>query len=200
MHRAALALVTLILVSIASASVWATPTPETARLRRLHPKAEKYRVARQDTSMEAGAARTFVAAPVNVTRDVVTDYARYARMIPRFEQARIVGRRGDKTDVYLRVPILKGAATIWAVLRFNPPRQVDDGDYVITAKMLSGNVKRFDAVYWIRRVDDASSQLHLEMLIEPKFPAPKSIVADQVAGACKNAVSHLRADAEKRNN
>lgn len=198
MHRAALAAITAIFLTLASSGVGAATTPETARLRSLHPKAEKYRVARKDTSLEAGAARTYVAAPVAVTRKIVTDYARYAAMIPRFEQARVVGRRGNKTDVYLRVPILKGAATIWAVLRFEAPRELGNGDYIVTAKMLSGNVKRFDAVYRIRKIDDSSSQLHLEMLIEPKFPAPDSIVADQVAGACKNAVSHLRADAEKR--
>ncbi|MBN1606144.1 MAG: hypothetical protein JW940_05900 [Polyangiaceae bacterium] len=198
MHRVALALFTAILVSLATPGVGATSTPETPRLRNLHPKAEKYRVARKDTSMQAGAARTYVAAPVEATRHSVTDYAHYAQMIPRFEQARIVGRHGNKTDVYLRVPILKGAATIWAVLRFEPPREVGNGDVIVTAKMLSGNVKRFDAVYRIWKIDEASSQLHLEMLIEPKFPAPNSIVADQVAGACKNAVSHLRADAEKR--
>jgi hypothetical protein len=198
MQRAALALVTAILVSLATSGVAATPTAETPRLKGLHPKAEKYRVAHKGTSMQAGAARTYVTAPVEVTRNSVTDYAHYAQMIPRFEQARIVGRHGDKTDVYLRVPILKGAATIWAVLRFDPPREVGNGDFVVTARMLSGNVKRFDAVYRIRKIDGKSSQLHLEMLIEPKFPAPNSIVADQVAGACRNAVSHLRADAEKR--
>jgi hypothetical protein len=198
MQRAALALITVMLVSLATWGVGATSTAETPHLRSLHPKAEKYRVSRKGTSMQAGAARTYVKAPVEVTRSSVTDYAHYAQMIPRFEQARIVARHGDKTDVYLRVPILKGAATIWAVLRFEPPRAIGNGDYVVTARMLSGNVKRFDATYRIWKIDEVSSQLHLEMLIEPKFPAPKSIVADQVAGACKNAVSHLRADAEKR--
>lgn len=198
MRRILIALVAASMLALGTPAVHAAPTAETPRLKHLHPKAEKYRVAHQGVSQDAGAARIFIEAPVEVTRSVVTDYRHYARMIPKFEQARIVGRKGSKTDVYLRVPILKGAAKIWAVLRFDPPRRVAGGGYVVTAKMLKGNVKRFEAVYRIVKINAQSSQLHLEMLIEPDFPAPNFVVADQVAGACDNAVRHLRHTAELR--
>lgn len=198
MRRIRIALAAVGILALGATSVGAAPTSETPRLKGLYPAAEKYRVARRGVDQEAGAARVYVEAPAEVTRSVVTDYRHYADMIPKFEQARIVGRKGDKTDVYLRVPILKGAAKIWAVLRFDPPRQLDNGDYVVIAKMLKGNVKRFEAVYRILQVDSRSSQLHLEMLIEPSFPAPNFVVADQVAGACDNAVKRLRNRAEQR--
>jgi ribosome-associated toxin RatA of RatAB toxin-antitoxin module len=186
------------MVALGAPAGHAAPTAETPRLKHLHPKAEKYHVSHKGKQQDAGAARIYIEAPVEVTRSVVTDYRRYADMIPRFEQARVLGRRGDKTDVYLRVPILKGAAKIWAVLRFDPPRRVKGGGYVVTATMLKGNVKRFEAVYRIVKINARSSQLHLEMLIEPNFPAPNFVVADQVAGACDNAVRNLRKTAERR--
>src|SRR5689334_1130015 len=96
-------------------------------------KVERYEVA--GNGARAGAARTVVEAPREVVRSVVTDYNRYTDFITRFRSAKIVGKSGDKTDVYLQVPIMNGTVKIWAVVRFDPPKQVGN-DLVITSKML----------------------------------------------------------------
>src|SRR5689334_23786653 len=74
-----------------------------------------YEVRVPNVSLSAGAARARVASTHETLRSVVTDYAHYSQIITRFEKARIVGKVGQQTDVYLEVPILHGATKVWAV-------------------------------------------------------------------------------------
>lgn len=159
-------------------------------------------VIRYETKMDAadvpvGAARASVKAPPSVVRAVVTDYSKYGKIITRFEQARVVGKSGDKTDVYLQVPILKGAAKIWAVVRFDPPRRVGNEE-IIRGKLVKGNVKRLDAIWRIRPVDDKNTELDLELFIVPQMPAPRSLVLSEERGAAGKAVADTRKEAERR--
>jgi hypothetical protein len=157
-------------------------------------KAERYTVAAAGT--QAGGGRVLVAAPLEVATRVTTDFARYSTMIPRFEQARVVGKSGKKTDVYLRIPILKGAGTIWVVVRFDPPRQVSPDEVVIEGRMVKGNVRRFDATYRLKRMSPETTQLSLEMLLVPKLPFPSGAVAAEASKAARSAVSKIRDAAE----
>jgi hypothetical protein len=175
----------------------ATPSAESERLIRIRPRAERYTLKASGTSIEIGAARVHVKAPLELTKNTVTDYARYGVLIDTFEKARVVGRQGDQTDVYLRVPILEGAARIWALMRFDPPRKVSGDEYVVSAKMLKGNIKRFEATYRIRRIDAGNTQLNLEMLIVPSLPVPGSLVTTEVTKASDRAVCSLRDGTER---
>jgi ribosome-associated toxin RatA of RatAB toxin-antitoxin module len=158
-------------------------------------KTERYDVKTQGLS--AGAARTVVLAPDGVVRSVVTDFSKYDSFISRFKQAKVVGKVGDKTDVYLQVPIMNGAVKIWAIVRFDPPKQ-SGNDQVISGKMVKGNVKRLDAVWRIHKVNDESTELRLELLIVPDLPVPESLVLPEVRYAADKAVSGTRDEAERR--
>lgn len=162
-----------------------------------HRKVQRYEVKVPNSDIEAGGAKAKVQAPTSVVRSVVTDYAKYAKVISKFEQARVVGKSGDRTDVYLQVPILKGAAKIWAVVRFDQPQRNDKAE-VVRAKMVKGNVKRLDAVWRIREVDAQNSELELELLIVPDMPAPRSLVVSEARGAAAKAVTDARREAERR--
>ena len=135
--------------------------------------------------------------PVAVVRSVVLDYKNYPSFISRFEKARVVGRSGDKTDVYLQVPILKGAAKVWAIVRFEPVAQVNGGE-VIVGHMIKGNVKRLDATWRLRKIDEASTRVALELLIVPDMPVPGSLVVPEVRFAAAKAVEGSRDESEKR--
>jgi len=176
-------------LALGAAPADARPSAEASRLMKSR-AAELYTL--KVDKLLAGGGRVHVAAPLEAATRVATDYGRYSQMINQFEQSRIVGKHGKQTDVYMRVPILKGAGKIWAVMRFDPPRQVSQDEYVITGTLLRGNVKRFDATYRIRRIDDSNTQLNLEMLIVPRLPFPNSAVAAEVSKACRSAVRQLR--------
>lgn len=156
-----------------------------------------YEVRVPNVALSAGAARARVASTHETVRSVVTDYAHYSQIITRFEKARIVGKVGQQTDVYLEVPILHGASKVWAVLRFDPPK-AEGSELVIRSRMVKGNVKRLDATWRVRKVDETSADLALELLIVPDLPAPSSLIVSEVRRAAARAVSGARSEAERR--
>jgi ribosome-associated toxin RatA of RatAB toxin-antitoxin module len=145
----------------------------------------------------AGAARAIVKASHAVVRSVVTDFGRYEDFITRFQSAKVVGKVGDKTDVYLKVPILEGTVKIWAVVRFEPPKK-DGADEIVVGRMVKGNVKRLDAIWRIRKLDDKSTELRLELTIVPDLPVPNALVLPEVRFAAAKAVGGTRDEAERR--
>ena len=151
-----------------------------------------------NVGMNAGAARVRANARPTVVRSVVTDYARYSSIITSFQQARIVGRSGEMTDVYLEVPILKGAGSIWAVVRFGPPETQGDQE-VVRGRLVKGNVKRLDATWRIQKIDETGSELRLDLLIVPDLPVPKSLITSELRKAAGKAVNAARNEAERRN-
>jgi ribosome-associated toxin RatA of RatAB toxin-antitoxin module len=164
-------------------------------------EAQRYEVQTPFSKIKAGAARVQVRAPLDKVHQVVSDFGAYSAHISRFEKAKVVGRHGDSTDVYLQVPILKGAAKVWAVVRFEPAKKSGDGDEVIVGHMLQGNVKRLDARWHLAKVDDATTKLDLELLIVPDLliPVPGSLITGEVAYAAEKAVRGIRSRSEQIN-
>jgi len=191
------ALTLLACTLFSSVSVAAAPAagPELQKWR----KVDRFDVKTPYSDTNAGAARGNVDAPEDVVREVVLDYKNYASFISRFEKSRVVGRSGDKTDVSLQVPILKGAAKVWAIVRFEPVKQVD-GSEIVEGHMVNGkgNVKRLDAKWRLKKLDDTTTQVVLELLIVPDMPVPDSLVVPEVRFAAAKAVEGSRDEAEKR--
>jgi ribosome-associated toxin RatA of RatAB toxin-antitoxin module len=157
----------------------------------------RYTIRTPNSDIDAGAARIRVNASSEALLGVVTDYAHWDQFITRFQKVRVVGHTADTVDVYMQVPILKGAAKIWAVVRFTAPKEVGT-ERVVEGHMVKGNVDRLDAKWRILQVDAKTSELHLQMLIVPKLPLPGSLVTGEVAYAADKAVIDVRTAAEKR--
>jgi len=155
-------------VFVALGFVGASPASASDR-----PDPERYEVQTPRSDIKAGGSRAAVHAPLQIVSKIVTNFDGYSGYIKRFEKAKVIGRHGNKTDVYLQVPIMKGAAKVWAVVRFEPPQPNRAGDSVlVVGRMLKGNVKKLDARYRISRIDDQNTKLDLELLIEPDFVVP----------------------------
>jgi hypothetical protein len=160
-----------------------------------------------ESNRPAGGARTVVSASPNLVKSVVLDFEHYAiyfdpdkgRNPQRRWASRIVGKSGDKTDVYLEVPILKGAAKIWAIVRFDPPKKVGDTE-VVSGRLIKGNVEKLSAKWTMRPTDDNSTSLQLEFLVVPKLPVPDSLLSNEARSAAFKAVSGMKGEALKRAN
>jgi ribosome-associated toxin RatA of RatAB toxin-antitoxin module len=159
---------------------------------------QRYEAATPVSSIKAGGARVQVHAPIEVVERVIQDYGSWSRHIGKFEKAKVVGRRGDRTHVYLQVPILKGATRIWVVAEFEPIKRTDNGD-VLVARMLKGNVKRLDARWRLSKIDDQNTKVELELLLEPDWPlpVPNSLVTEEAMNAAEQAVDGHRKAAER---
>ena len=185
-------------LALSASAAAAKPTEEARRLIERR-DAERYRVSAPGTSVQAGAARVHVAAPIEVVRDVVTDFGSYSRHIKKFNKTHVVGKSGANTDVYMQVPILKGVAKVWAIVRFEPPKKSAEGEEIIEGTMVKGNVKRLDARVRLTKIDDKNTQLNIELLIVPDLPVPGSLVTGEVAYAADEAVMGLRNRSEALN-
>ena len=192
-RASALTLIACTLLSSMSVAAAPAPGPELSQWR----KVDRFDVKTPFADMNAGAARVNVDAPVDLVRQVVLDYKNYQYFMTRFEKSFVVGRTGDKTDVYLRVPILKGAAKVWAIVRFEPVK-LQNGTEVVVGHMIKGNVKRLDATWRLKKIDDLTTQVVLELLIVPDMPVPDSLVVPEVRFAAAKAVEGSRDEAEKR--
>lgn len=159
-------------------------------------KAQRYTVRTPYSSIEAGAARIDVAAGSQQVSEIVCDFGNYTKLTDKFDKSRIIGHSGANTDVYLQVPILKGAAKIWAVVRFEPIHAAN-GEQILAGHLIKGNVERLDATWKIRSLGDRQSHVELELLIVPKLPVPGSIVTGEVAYAADKAVTGVRDRAER---
>lgn len=157
---------------------------------------ERYSVAVPGASIRAGGGMTAVHAPLSVVEKVVGDYAHYADFMPRFQKSRIVGKTAEGTDVYLQVPILHGAATVWAVTRFAPPVKDANGERIEARMNGQGNVDDMRAVWRLKAIDDTHTLLKLELLIVPKLPLPGSVVTPELEYAADQAVTSARDRAE----
>lgn len=191
----AIALLACTLLGSVPAAAAPAPGPELQKWREV----SRFNVQTKHAKINAGAARVNVDAPEETVRSVVLDYKNYAKFMTRFEKSQVVGRSGDKTDVYLQVKILKGAANIWAVVRFEPIKQVDGGEELV-GHMVKGNVKRLDATWRLKKLDEATTQVTLELLIVPDLPlpVPDSLVEPEVRYAAAKAVEGSRTEAERR--
>jgi len=158
-----------------------------------------------ESNRPAGGARTLVYASPELVKTVVLDFAHYANYFDpdkgknpsRRWASRVVGKSGDKTDVYLEVPILKGAAKIWAIIRFDAPKTVGDTE-IVSGQMIKGNVDKLSAKWKLRRTADNDTELQLEFLVVPKLPVPDSLLSNEARSAAFKAVSGMKGEALKR--
>lgn len=158
-----------------------------------------------ESNRPAGGARTLVYASPELVKSVVLDFGNYAHYFDpdkgknpqRKWASRVVGKSGDKTDLYLEVPILKGAAKIWAIIRFDAPQKIGDSE-VVVGHMIKGNVDKLSAKWKMRRTPDGDTELQLEFLVVPKLPVPDSLLSNEARSAAYKAVSGMKGEALKR--
>ncbi|MBK9259006.1 MAG: hypothetical protein IPM54_04150 [Polyangiaceae bacterium] len=170
---------------------------EATRLER-RGRAERYtrKTTSPKNSIDTGGAAIYVHAPIDVVRRVVTDYRNYEKVIKPFKKSKLLSRNKGISEVYLEVPILHGAATVWVVALIGQPVVVGNEEQ-ITARMLRGNVDDFRAVWHLRAVDSQHTIVKLDLLVDPKLPAPASLVTPELCTAAENAVSGVRKQSEK---
>jgi hypothetical protein len=172
---------------------WAPPAADPLAVE-LHKLArdKKTHFVEATTKKTWGRGEIFVDAPLKDVRAAVLDYGNWSTSIPRFEKAKVLDRKPDgTTEVYLRMPILKGAATIWVVERFAPPVAEGKGEKVV-GKMVKGNVDDLQAVWHYRPIDGTHTVLTLEILVVPKMAVPDAVMTKQLENAAGEGCLGIR--------
>ena len=155
----------------------------------------RYRKPVAGSNFDAGGAWILVNAPVDVVRKVVQRFDRYDRLIPRLEQSRVVARRHGATDVYLRAPVLHGAVTLWAVIRFNPIEKLGVVERM-SSELVEGNLLSWNAEWRLIPCGEERTLIKLEILTDVNIPFPSSLIAPELAYIADKAVTAVRDRAE----
>lgn len=150
-----------------------------------------------ENPIDTGGAAILIHAPIETVRPIITGYGQYKKYVPTFEQSRLIGKKDGESEVYFDVPVLNGAAHIWAVVRMAKPKATPEGE-VITGRLVKGNVEDFRTIWRLRKVDDKTTIAKLELLVDPEIPLPASFVTHHLQEAAVKGVTAIRKEAEKR--
>jgi ribosome-associated toxin RatA of RatAB toxin-antitoxin module len=119
-----------------------------------------------------------VAAPLEKVRETVLDFSPYPEFMPEYSKAKLLGRTPTGArDVYMEMITLGGLVRLW--FRIEVPKPVvEDGWEVYTSKYVEGNVKEAFASWRMRAKDPNTTELALEVFMQPNVPLPSSLLND----------------------
>ncbi len=140
-----------------------------------------------------GHAEALVDAPADKLAKTAVEFGKYKELHRKFKTARVIGKEGDQTDVYMRYPVTIGPVTIelYEVMRFAPDRAAN-GTHVIEARGIKGDMKRGHTLITIRPVDAKHSLIEVDILLVPVLPAPQSYVDEELRDGAQDFVNGLR--------
>jgi ribosome-associated toxin RatA of RatAB toxin-antitoxin module len=160
------------------------------------PVAESLPVAGSD--LVHGRTAVVVKAPIQRVREAVFDFAHYAEFMPHYTSCKVLGRTpSGARDVYMEVEALHGVVKMWAEIEVPKPVVGPDGAETIETRFIKGNVKLFLATWRLRKVDDASTELSLEVFLDPGLSLPPGLVnRENLTGSTRGVVA-MRGHAEQ---
>lgn len=134
-----------------------------------------------------GRAQIYVDAPMSDVRAAILDYGNWSTFIKKFQKSKLLKKEANgAAEVYLQMPILKGAATLWAVEKFEPPVAEGKGEKIV-GKYQKGNVEDLQAIWHYRPIDDSHTVVTLEIFVQPKLAVPDSLMVSQREDAAGEA-------------
>ena len=140
-----------------------------------------------------GHAEVLVGAPIEQVVAAVTNYNAYKDLAPeKLHNAKVVGKEGASTDVYMQVPIMHGLVNLWQVIRFAPVQNAGANVQVVEGKFVrGGSVKDANVLFTMRKVDANTTLLKMDLLIRPSVPAPESAIDEELRDTALKAVDAL---------
>jgi len=140
-----------------------------------------------------GHAEALVEATPEQLVKTATEFSKYRELHRKFKTARVIGKEGDQTDVYMRYPVQLGPMTIelYEVMRFSPDRTTG-GTHTIEARGIKGDMKRGHTLITVRPVDAKHALITVDILLVPTLPAPQSYVDEELRDGAEDFVDGIR--------
>jgi hypothetical protein len=141
-----------------------------------------------------GHAEALVDATADKVRDTALDFAHYKDLHRKLQNARVVGKDENGTDVYMKLPVKIGPFSFeqWSVMRFGPARALPGGGWVVEGRETKGNMKDGHLVITVRPVDAKHALLKVDLLLVPSMPAPQSMIDEELRDAAVDFANGLK--------
>jgi len=195
--RVLAALFVLALPVAAHADGASHPDPQVARLLDAK-KTLNWNQAIGGSNQRYGHAEALVDAPADVVAKKAQAFGEYKTFHRKFAAARVIGKEGDKTDVYMRYPVTIGALTInlSETMRFAPVKSVGNAYVVEGNALLKGDMKAGHTIITVKPIDAKHSLLQVDVLLVPKLPAPQSFIDEELRDGALDFVNGLKDKAQ----
>ncbi len=146
-----------------------------------------------------GRSAAIVRAPIQRVRDAVNDFAHYAEFMPHYQSCKLLGRTASGArDVYMQVEALNGVVKMWAEIEMPvKPAVSADGVETFETRFVKGNVKDLAATWRLRKIDEETTELSLEVFLDPGMPLPTGLINKENLGGSSDGVAAMRAHAEQ---
>lgn len=144
-----------------------------------------------------GRATVTVNASLEKVRESVLSFGHYAEFMPHYRNAKLLGRTpSGSRDVYMEIEALHGALKMWARIEVAKPETIE-GFETYKTKFVEGNVKDFQAVWRMRKVDDQKTELSLEVYLQPTINLPADLQNEENLSGSAKGVKAMRIRAER---
>lgn len=151
----------------------------------------------EGSDLMRGRATLKVKAPIERVRAAVLDFGHYAEFMPHYKASRVLGRTpGGGREVYMQIEALFGAVTMWAQVEFLKPTVVGETE-TYESRFEKGNVKDFKATWRLAKIDDTTTELSLEVFLNPSIPMPDNLINGENLRGSVKGVKAMRARAER---
>lgn len=145
-------------------------------------------------SVATSGALVRVRAPLDVVKKVATDFDHYTELQHRLTTSRVVDKRGDETDFYLRASTAWPELALWTVVRF-APLPAKEG-VAFRGKRIKGNLD--DLRISLELVPrDGDTVLRLEVMGDIAVPLPRGWIERYTQGALRELTARIRDKAER---
>jgi hypothetical protein len=106
--------------------------------------------------------------------------------------SRVLSKRGSDARVYIEVSALQGLARLWMEMQIGMASRSET--QVISARMLRGNIKGFEAEWQVTPVDAKTTLVAFEMCADPDFAIPfaDGLVSDYNEKEARKSLLALR--------
>lgn len=134
----------------------------------------------EGSSVRAGRVQGVLRAPFEQLVATALDFAHYREFFPYLMESRVVQRRRDEVDVYLRLELRNNLGTLWSLTRFTVARR--PGHVTIRGELVDGNLQRFDVEFEVEATQDSQvSLVTLTLLGVPPMTLPSFLMSSQQA-------------------
>jgi ribosome-associated toxin RatA of RatAB toxin-antitoxin module len=155
-------------------------------------------IAIEGSDLVHGRSRLIVRAGIDKVRKHVLDFDHYAEFMPHYQAARLIKRTSSGGRlVYMEVAALSGLITMWTKIEMQVARHVGKIE-THASRFLDGNVDDFVAIWRLRKIDDAHTEMSLEIFLEPSLPLPDSLINSENVGGAFDGVVAMRTRIEGR--
>jgi len=133
-----------------------------------------------------------VRASLDKVRTTVLKFEDYPQFMPEYSDAKRLGNLPSGNEkIYMEITTLGGIAKMYANVEILPVAKTGQSE-TYQAKFIDGNVKQFKAIWTLTKLDEARTDVTLQVFLHPSIPLPDFLVNKANLDGAKKGVLAMK--------